>query len=673
MSKVDMLAVNTLRVLAAEAIQKANSGHPGLPIGAAPMAYELWANHLKHNPQDPQWLNRDRFVLSAGHGSMLLYGLLHMFGYNVTMDDIKNFRQWGSVTPGHPEYGLTEGVEATSGPLGQGIAMAVGMAMAEQHLAAEFNRPGFEIVDHYIYALAGDGCLQEGVSSEASSLAGTQQLGQLIVLYDRNNITIEGDLSLAYADDVRKRYESYGWQVLEVEDGNNDLKAISRAIDDARWDRQHPTLIIVNTDIAHGVPGKQGTAAAHGAPLGQENIDNMKKNLGWPEEKPFTVPKEVQEHIKELQDVYTEEENQWNAMFEQYRKEYPDLAKRYESFMKPVDSQLFDQDQYWAFEDTPAATRASSGEVLQRLAASIPNLMGGSADLAPANMSAMKDRGWFAPNDRLGTNVHFGIREFAMAAACNGMKLHGGVVPYCSTFLVFSDYMKGAIRLSALMHLPVTYILTHDSIGVGEDGPTHEPIGQLAMLRAVPNLYTWRPADAKETAAAYAFAMSRAKGPTCIALSRQAVPQIETTGRPALERGGYIVQDCEADTPDVILIATGSEVSLAMNAADQLKKKKVQARVVSMPCMELFDEQDDAYKESVLPGNVRARVAVEAASSFGWGKYVGLEGAYVTIDHFGASAPASILMKEFGFTTEDVVKTAMAVAGQTVSPAADKA
>ena len=657
-----MLAVNTIRVLAAEAIQKANSGHPGLPIGAAPIAYELWANHLKQNPQDPQWQNRDRFVLSAGHGSMLLYALLHMFGYKVSMEDIKQFRQWGSLTPGHPEYGHTDGVEATSGPLGQGIAMAVGMALAEQHLAAEFNRPGFEVVDHYIYALAGDGCLQEGVASEACSFAGTQKLGQLILLYDKNNITIEGDISVAFTDDVRMRFQSYGWQVLEVADANNDLKAISKAIDDARWDREHPTIIICNTQIAYGVPAKQGTPAAHGAPLGEDNIAELKKTLGWTEKEPFTVPQEVKDHIAELQNVYTEEENQWNMMFDQYRKKYPELAERYDSYMKPVDPEVLDTTEYWAFEDVPAATRQSSNQVIQKLAAAIPNLMGGSADLGPANLTTMKDRGWFMPNDRLGTNIHFGVREFAMAAICNGMKLHGGLVPYCGTFLVFSDYMKAAIRMSALMKLPVTYVLTHDSIGVGEDGPTHQPIDQLPMLRAIPDTYTWRPADYKETAAAYSFAMT-AKGPTCIALSRQPLKQLETTGKPAL-RGAYVLNGGENETPDIILIATGSEVDLALSAANELKKQKVKARVVSMPCMELFEEQDEAYREEVLPSNVTARVVIEASSSFGWGKYVGLNGGYVTINHFGASAPAKILMEKFGFTTENVVKTALGVLGK---------
>lgn len=662
MSNVDTLAVNSIRILSAEAIQKAKSGHPGLPIGSAPMAYVLWADHLKQNPQDPAWQNRDRFVLSAGHGSMLLYSLLHMFGYKVSMDDIKNFRQWNSVTPGHPEYGLTDGVEATSGPLGQGIAMSVGMALAEAHLAAQFNRPGYDIVDHYTYVLTGDGCLQEGVSGEASSFAGTQKLGKLIALYDKNDITIEGNIDIAFSEDVKRRYRAYGWQVLEVDDGNTDLAAISKALDEAKADKERPSLIVVKTDIAYGVPAKQGSPSAHGAPLGDENIAEMKKTLNWPyADKSFYIPDEVKEHIAELQKGWTKAEDDWKALFEEYRKAHPDLAKEYDRYMKPVDPAQFDSEQYWTYDLAPTATRQSSSEVLQRLAAFIPNLIGGSADLAPANNSQMKKREFFSPQDRKGTNIHFGIREFAMAAMCNGMKLHGGLVPYCATFLVFSDYMKGAIRMSALMELPVTYILTHDSIGVGEDGPTHEPIDQLPMLRAVPNLYTWRPADSKETAAAYQCAMT-ADRPCCIALSRQPLNQLEMTGKPAL-RGAYVVRDTDT-TPDIIVIATGSEVDLALQAAEDLDGKGVKARVVSMPCMELFEEQDDAYKESVLPGNVTKRMVVEAASSFGWGKFVGLEGGYVTIDHFGASAPAGTLMKEFGFTKEHVVETAMGVLGR---------
>ncbi len=659
MSKVDKLAVNTIRVLSAEAIQKANSGHPGLPIGSAPMAYVLWSQHLKHNPQDPNWENRDRFILSAGHGSMLLYSLLHMFGYSLTMEDIKNFRQWGSKTPGHPEHGHTVGVEATSGPLGQGIAMAVGMAMAEAHLAATFNKKDYNVVDHYTYALTGDGCLQEGVSAEASSLAGTLGLGKLIVLYDKNDITIEGDIDVTFDESVKKRYKAYGWQVLEVEDGNTDLVAISDAIKEAKAEKDKPSLIIIKTEIAYGCPGKQGSASSHGSPLGQDNIDCMKETLGWDHKEPFYVPDEVKKHIKELKDVYAEEEKQWNDLFAKYAKAYPDLAEQYKAYMAPVDPKLFDSEDYWAFEDKPIATRISSSQVLNKLAGMIPNLMGGSADLAPANNSLMNDRGYFSKEDRTGTNIHYGIREFAMAAISNGLSLHGGVMPYCATFLVFSDYMKGAMRMAALMKRPVTYVLTHDSIGVGEDGPTHEPIEHLAALRATPDLYVWRPADSRETAAAYSYAMT-AKAPNAIALSRQNLPQLADTGKAAY-KGGYVLKDAKG-TPDVILIATGSEVSLCMEAAGELEKKNVGVRVVSMPCVELFEEQDETYKESVLPHDVCARVVVEAGTSFGWAKYAGCcGGAYVTIDHFGASAPGGTLFKEFGFTVENVVEKAMSV------------
>ncbi|WP_066645726.1 transketolase [Christensenella timonensis] len=659
MSKIDKLAVNTIRVLSAEAIQKANSGHPGLPIGSAPLAYTLWAKHLKHNPRDSKWDNRDRFILSAGHASMLLYSLLHMFGYKVGMEDIRNFRQWGSITPGHPEHGLTDGVEATSGPLGQGIAMAVGFAMAEAHLAAEFNKPDFNVVDHYTYALSGDGCLQEGVSGEASSLAGTLKLGKLIVLYDKNDITIEGSIDTAFDEDVKKRYKAYGWQVLEVEDGNEDMKGISAAIEEAKAEKEKPSLIIVKTAIAYGSP-KQGSESSHGSPLGQENIDAMKKNLGWEHKDPFFVPEEVKKHIDELCEVFEAEENQWKELFDKYSKAYPELAEKYKAYMSPVSESVFDED-YWTVEDKAVATRQSSGDIINKLAKRIPNLMGGSADLAPANNSLMKERSFFSAQDRLGTNIHFGIREFAMAAVCNGMALHGGIVPYCATFLVFSDYMKGAIRMSALMELPVTYVLTHDSIGVGEDGATHEPIEQLATLRATPGVHMWRPADGHETAAAYKSALT-AKAPSAIALSRQPLPQFKETGKDAL-KGGYVLKD-GGSSPDVILIGTGSEVELCMAAAEDLFRENISARVVSMPCMELFEEQDAAYKESVLPNSVRARVAVEAATSYGWAKYVGLDGGYVTIDHFGASAPAKVLFEKFGFTKEAVVAKAKEVLGK---------
>jgi transketolase len=656
MTNHDMLAINTIRILSAEGVQKANSGHPGLPIGSAPMAYTLFAKHLNHNPANPGWDNRDRFILSAGHGSMLLYSMLHLFGYGVTMDDIKSFRQWGSITPGHPEYGLTPGVETTTGPLGQGIAMSVGFAMAEAHLASVFNRPGFDVVDHYTYVLSGDGCLQEGISSEASSLAGHLGLGKLILLYDRNRITIEGSIGDAFTEDVKMRYQAYGWHVQEVADGNTDVDAISNAIAAAKKVTDKPSIIVVNTEIGYGCPALQGSAKCHGSPLGEENIAALKENLGWKYKEPFTVPDEVKEEIAGIKTGLVKKEEEWNAMFAKYAEKYPELAELYKKYAAPVPVSLFEDESLWSF-DKPMATRQSSGEVLNRLAQKLPNIMGGSADLAPSNNSLMKGKEYFSKENREGTNLHFGIREFAMAAICNGITLHGGLHAYCATFLVFSDYMKSALRSSALMELPVTYILTHDSIGVGEDGPTHEPIEHMAMLRSIPGTYTFRPADSKETAAAYQVAFTGGK-PTCIALTRQTLPLYEETGKGAL-RGGYILKDSK--DPKVILIGTGSEVELCVKAYEELAEEGISARVVSMPCTELFDEQSDSYKESVLPKSITARVAVEAATPFGWCKYVGLNGDTVTIDHFGASAPAGILFKEFGFTVDNVVKKAMAV------------
>ncbi len=652
----DLLAVNTIRILSAEGVQAANSGHPGLPLGAAPMAYTLFAKHMKHNPKNPKWDNRDRFILSAGHGSMLLYSLLHVFGYDVSVEDLKNFRQWNSKTPGHPEYKHTPGVETTTGPLGQGIAMSVGFAMAEAHLASVFNKPGFDIVDHYTFALSGDGCLQEGVSGEACSLAGHLKLGKLILLYDRNQVTIEGSTDVAFTEDVKLRYQAYGWQVLEVADGNTDLAAIDAAIAEAKKETGKPSLIVINTAIGYGCPAVQGNAKCHGAPLGDENIAAMKANMGWEYKDAFYVPQEVKESMTAIQNENAAREEGWNKLFAEYAKQYPDLAKLYKEHLAPAPASIFEDESFWKF-DKPLATRQSSGEVLNRLAAKLPGLIGGSADLAPSNNSLMKGREYFSETDRTGTNIHFGIREFAMAAICNGLALHGGLKAFCATFMVFSDYLKPALRLSALMGLPVTYILTHDSIGVGEDGPTHEPIEQLAMLRSIPGSYTFRPADSKETAAAYQVSLTGGK-PTAIALTRQTLPLYDETGKGAL-KGGYVLKDSK--DAKVILIGTGSEVELCMKAADELAAKGVPARVVSMPCTELFEEQSAEYKESVLPSSISARVAVEAGTSFGWHKYVGLRGDTVTIDHFGASAPANILFKEFGFTVENVVAKALAV------------
>lgn len=658
MNNIHDLAINSIRILSAEAIQKANSGHPGLPLGAAPMAYTLWAKQMKHNPANPQWVDRDRFILSAGHGSMLLYSLLHLFAYGLTVEDLMNFRQLGSKTPGHPEYGHTAGVEVTTGPLGQGIANAVGMAMAEAHLAAKFNKPGFEIVDHYTYALSGDGCMMEGISSEAASLAGTLGLGKLIVLYDSNNISIEGHTDIAFREDVGKRFEAYNWQVITVSDGNS-IEAINDAIEAAKSDKQRPSLIIIKTRIGYGSP-KEGTAGVHGEPLGTENIKKTKEFLKWTYGEEFHVPQEVRAFMETLKDAGKKSEEAWNKMFEEYKKEYADLASEWDLWHSkelPVD--LLNDEEFWKFEGK-MATRASSGEIINKLTKFIPNMFGGSADLAPSTKTYMKGKGDFSAEDRNGANLHFGVREHAMAAIGNGIAVHGGLRPYVSTFFVFSDYMKGAMRLSALMKLPLTYVLTHDSIGVGEDGPTHEPIEQLAALRSIPNMIVFRPADSKETAAGWYTALTKKDTPTSLILTRQNLPLYAETSKEAL-KGAYILKDGEKSNPDVILMASGSEVELIYEAAKVLKEKGISARVVSMPSFELFEMQGEDYKNSILPKNVRARVAVEAANSFGWHKYVGLDGAVLSIDSFGASGPGELLYKEFGLTVENVVEKALSV------------
>ena len=657
--ELDKLSINAIRVLSADAIQKSNSGHPGLPLGAATMAFTLWTK-MNHNGKNPDWDNRDRFVLSAGHGSMLEYSLLHLFGYGVTIEDIKNFRQVGSLTPGHPEYGHTKGVEITTGPLGQGICNAVGMAMAEAHLAEKFNKEHFNIVDHYTYAIVGDGCLMEGISGEASSLAGTLGLGKLIVLYDSNNISIEGNTDIAFREDVAKRYEAYGWQVIKVENGN-DIDSISNAIDDAKRDSLRPSIIIVKNVIGYGCPAKQGKASAHGEPLGEENIRALKENLGWQLEPAFYVPDEVYTNMdKYIGEGVWKEEN-WHELLKQYSEAYPELADEYTKWMKNEinKEELLNNEEFWSF-DKEMATRESSGIVINRLANIIPNLMGGSADLAPSNKTYMKDKGDFSAEDRSGQNLHFGVREHAMAAITNGMYAHGGLKVFCSTFFVFSDYMKGAMRLSALMKLPIPYVLTHDSIGVGEDGPTHQPIEQLAALRSMPNMAVFRPADSKETAAAWYYAVTNGETPTSLVLTRQKLPLYEGCPKRAL-KGGYIIKESKKETPDVILMASGSEVELIYKAADELEAKGIDARVVSIPCFELFDLQDEAYKESVLPNCVRKRVAVEALTSFGWHKYVGLDGEIISLDTFGASGNANELFKQFGFTVDNVVDTAVKV------------
>ncbi|MGN0939650.1 MAG: transketolase [Selenomonas sp.] len=662
MSNIDTKCVNAIRVLAADAIQKANSGHPGLPLGSAPMAYELWANHMNHNPKDPKWANRDRFILSGGHGSTLLYSLLHFYGYGLTMDDMKEFRQLDSLTPGHPEYGHTVGVEATTGPLGAGMGMAVGMAMAEAHLAATFNKPGYPIVDHYTFALGGDGCMMEGISSEAFSLAGTLGLSKLIILYDSNNISIEGNTNIAFRENVQKRMEAFGFQTITVEDGN-DLAAIGKAIEEAKADKEHPSFITVKTQIGYGCPAKQGKASAHGEPLGEENVKALKENLGWPEpDKSFNIPDDVYAHYAELAKKGAAAEDAWNKLFADYAAKFPEAKALWDKFHAPIDAKaLLTDEEFWAYEDKPQATRGLSGIMINRLKDKLPQLFGGSADLAPSNKTNMKDEGDFSKEDYKGRNLHFGVREFAMTAIANGITLHGGLRAYIATFFVFSDYTKPMARLAALMGLPVTYVFTHDSIGVGEDGPTHEPVEQLAMWRALPNVNTFRPADATETAAGWYLAVTSTKTPTVLVLTRQNLPQLPGSSKDAL-KGAYVVSEAK-DSANMkgILIGTGSEVSLAIEAQKELASQGIDVRVVSMPCEELFDAQSAEYKESVLPHDVRARVAVEAAADFGWGKYVGLDGATVTMKGFGASAPAAKLFEKFGFTKENVVRTMLGV------------
>jgi transketolase len=663
MSNIENLCINTIRILSAEGIQKANSGHPGLPMGTAPLAYELWAKHMRHNPLNPGWVDRDRFILSAGHGSMLVYSLLHLFGYGLPIEELKKFRQLGSKTPGHPEYGHTVGVETTTGPLGQGFANGVGMAIAETYLAAKFNRPRMNIVDHYTYVLSGDGCMMEGITSEAASFAGMLKLGKLIVFYDSNNITIEGSTNIAFKEDVAKRFKAYGWHIQKVKDGNN-TNSIGNAIKKAKSVNDKPSLIIVTTQIGYGCPSKQGKASVHGEPLGEEALEETKKNLGWKYSEPFTVPEKVKEHMKTIISGLSNYEDVWNGSWENYRTKYPELAKEWEKWqIGEMEKSIINKADYWENDNKPLATRATSGAVINMLSSIIPNLIGGSADLAPSNKTIMKNTGDFTSENRSGGNLHFGVREHSMAAAANGIALHGGLIPYVGTFFVFSDYMKGAMRLSALMGLRVIYVLTHDSIGVGEDGPTHEPVEHLAALRSIPNFTVFRPADYRETAAGWYAAISNKNGPTALALTRQKIPQIPGTGDMAL-KGGYILLDSKKDLPEIILIASGSEVHIAYEAGKILKDKNIDARVVSMPSMELFEKQSDEYREKVLPLKVRKRLAVEAGTSFGWHKITGLDGDIISIDTFGKSAPGKILFQEFGFTVENVVDRALKIMGE---------
>lgn len=657
---IEQKSVNAIRVLAADTVQKANSGHPGMPLGSAAMAYELWANHLTHNPKNPKWVNRDRFILSAGHASSLLYSLLHLFGYGLTIEDMKNFRQDNSLTPGHPEYGHTVGVEATTGPLGAGMGMAVGMAMAQAHMAATFNTEDYNIIDHYTFVLGGDGCMEEGISSEAFSLAGTLGLSKLIVLYDSNNITIEGNTDLAFTEDVNKRMEAFGFQTLTVEDGNN-LEEISKAIELAKAEKTKPSFITVKTKIAFGCPAKEGSESSHGSPLGEENVKALRDNLGWEEQEAFVIPQDVYDNFAQKAKKGQESEDNWNKLFKAYCEKYPEKKELWDKYFAVIDDEkLLNCDEFWSYEDKPQATRSLSGNMINRLAKIMPNFWGGSADLGPSNKTVIKDGGSFSKNNYLGRNIHYGVREFAMAAIANGITLYGGTKTFVGTFFVFSDYLKPMARLAALMKIPVTYVLTHDSIGVGEDGPTHEPIEQLAMLRAMPNINVFRPADATETAAAWYSAITSKNTPTVLALSRQNLPQIEGSSKEAL-KGGYIIAESIKAKPDAIIIASGSEVSLAVEAKKELMEKGFDIRVVSMPCMDIFEQQSDEYKEKILPQTVEKRLVVEAGSSICWGKYLGFKGKSVTIDTFGASAPANVLFKKYGFTVENVVNKALSM------------
>ena len=655
---LDELCINTIRFLSVDAVQQANSGHPGMPMGAAPMAYVLWTKFLRHSPRNPGWLDRDRFVLSAGHGSMLLYSLLHLSGYDLSLDDLKNFRQWGSKTPGHPEYGDTPGVETTTGPLGQGFATGVGMAIAERHLAARFNKSNHDIVDHYTYGIISDGDLMEGISHEAASFAGHLKLGKLIYLYDDNHISIEGKTDIAFTENRLQRFEAYGWHVQQVEDGN-DLQAIEDALTAARNETDRPSLVAVRTSIGFGSPNRQDTAKAHGEPLGDEERRLTKEKLGWPQEPTFYIPEEALSHFRKSVDKGLELEQQWTESFRSYLNEFPDLGSMFEKQIKGELPQNWDKEiPVFPADPKGKATRVISGQVLNAIAKNVPALMGGSADLAPSNKTWIDNEENFQAGSYDQRNIHFGVREFGMTAVLNGMALHGGFIPYGGTFLIFSDYMRPAIRLAALMKQHVIYVLTHDSIGLGEDGPTHQPIEHLASLRSMPNVTVLRPADANETAEAWKFAIKSNKGPTVLALTRQSLPTLDrTVFGPAelLHRGAYVLKDVNG-TPDAIILASGSEVKLALEAAETLAQDGVAARVVSMPSWELFDDQTQEYKNSVLPENVKARVSIEAGATQGWHKYLGMNGIAIGLDHFGASAPINDLFTNFGITADSVVQ-----------------
>ena len=676
---LELLAINTIRILSADAVQHANSGHPGMPMGAAAMAYTLWTKFLKHNPAQPNWFDRDRFVLSAGHGSMLIYSLLHLTGYDVSLDDIKKFRQWGSKTPGHPERGHTPGVEVATGPLGQGFSNAVGMAMAEAWLAATYNKPGHDIINHHTYAICGDGCLMEGITQEAASLAGHLQLGKLIVLYDDNRITLAGSTDLSFTEDVGKRFDAYGWQTIHVADGN-DTAEIAAAVEAAQADTKRPSLLLVRTHIGFGSPKKHDSFSSHGSPLGEEELAATKQALGWPTTDKFYLPEDALALYRQALPKGAAAESAWTAAVESYKAEFPAEGAELGIIIVGGLPEGWDAElPKWKPTDKPIATRVAGGESLNALARRIPNILGGSADLNPSTNTALKGLGDFQPLPKPaapqgavggnwgyeGRNVAFGVREHAMGAAVNGMAAHGGILPFSATFFVFSDYMKPSVRLGALMGLKVFYVFTHDSIGVGEDGPTHEPIEHLAALRSIPKLNVIRPADANETAAAWAYAVQH-NGPTALVLSRQNMPHLDLSKavNPDVSKGAYILSEAEGGNPDVILIATGSEVALTVKAQEKLAGLGVNARVVNMPSMNLFEAQDAAYRESVLPKAVRNRVTVEAGSTFGWDRWAGSDGVKIGIDGYGASAPGDVIMTNYGFTVGNVAAAALRLVGK---------
>ncbi len=664
---IDNLSITTIRTLAIDAIEKANSGHPGMPMGSAPMGYQLFAKTMNHNPDQPTWINRDRFVLSAGHGSMLLYSLLHLSGYDLPMEELKNFRQWGSLTPGHPEYGHTAGVDATTGPLGQGIGMAVGMAMAEAQLGATYNKDNYKVVDHFTYAICGDGDLMEGISSESASLAAHLKLGKLITLYDSNDISLDGKLNLSFSENVQKRFEAYGWQVLRVEDGN-DLPAIEKAIKEAQADTNRPTLIEVKTVIGYGSPNKQGKGGhggTHGSPLGAEEAKLTKEAYKWVYEEDFYVPQEVREHFAKVKEHGIAAYQAWEEQFAQYKNAYPELAAQFENAISEKLPEGWDKDlPKYTTEDKAVSTRVASGSALNGLVGRVPQLLGGSADLESSTMTHLNGLASFTSESYDGRNVYYGVREFGMAAAMNGIALHKGLKIFGGTFFVFTDYLRPAVRLAAIMGLPVTYVLTHDSIAVGEDGPTHEPIEQLASLRIIPGLTVIRPADANETSAAWAYTVENTSNPVALVLTRQNLPILAASvdgAREGIKRGAYVVADAKNGKPVAQILATGSEVQLAVKAQEELAKEGIEVRVISMPSWDLFEKQDKAYKESVILPEVKARLAVEMAYPLGWEKYVGDQGDILGISTFGASAPGDRVMKEYGFTVENVVSRVKAL------------